>query len=524
MLYKIVETETHGKAVIATEHLKPGPFGFEVFRAEALLLLPPRGSEIDKSGPVPIILSKFDPQIWTDYWIYRQQPESIKRRVLKMYADMDCAHSVWLQEYLIQQQEHKQEEKIGDEYEYDGSILNYKEEFVKFCMVTRYNAVELQPPSDDGTGPGIDYGSGLFEVACTINHSCLPNCVWHTSQDGKFKIVRAIKTIQAGEELTLDYVDCKLDPIHVRREELLKSKGFVCDCSRCAAEEGDDTRRFKCIDSTTSGCSGVHFLNQPLASSEPELFDCTCCGKSASRAYLNKILDIESRLGEEISELDEIGDVIESDVADRIKNLEPPHDLHRLAEKSYRIQGELYSKQGEFQSAAKCYAKQVACRIAILGDDYYNETTAFFHEKLGDILTHVNLDQAEEAYKRSVRTLQLMRGGSSDPYSKCAINKLLGVQITRAVHPSHSLPFQQCEVCEIPPDPTEPPTYAREDLCALCDNASQIKSTCCNRVSYCCSDHLEAHWSLVHTKECPCNRSVSPLHPGALMPISLSDP
>ena len=85
----------------------------------------------------------------------------------------------------------------------DKGVLDHIEEFVRFTMVIRFNSVELNPPSDDGTGPGVDHGHGLFETACRMNHSCKPNCIWITSQDGKAKEVRAIETIEEGEELTI---------------------------------------------------------------------------------------------------------------------------------------------------------------------------------------------------------------------------------------------------------------------------------------------------------------------------------
>jgi hypothetical protein len=306
-MYEIVETEKRGKVVLATERLVPGPFGLQVFKEEALLAIPTRGSEMDKSGPVPSILAQ-GPQMWTDWWTYLQQPEELKQRVLQLYTEMDCKPAACFRAYLIKQQELiRQEEKVQDE-DFDGSILDHIEEFVKFAMVIRFNSVEICPPSEDGSGPGTDFGHGIFENACRMSHSCKPNCVWLSTQDGKAKEIRAVATIEKGEELTVDYVGALLEPIPQRREELLITKGFLCECGRCAGKHGDDTRRFACINHESTNCPGVHFLNQPLLESKPELLDCTHCGAQAPESYLKKVIIQETKLVIEINSVDHCAD------------------------------------------------------------------------------------------------------------------------------------------------------------------------------------------------------------------------
>lgn len=368
------------------------------------------------------------------------------------------------------------------------------EEFVQFTMVIRFNSVELQPPSVDGHGPGTNYGHGLFELACKMNHSCRPNCVWFTTQDGTCKEVRAISPIEAGEELTVDYVGNVLDPTPQRREDLLATKGFVCQCDRCAAEH-DDTRRFKCISHDETNCAGFHFLDQPTYSSSPSLSDCSCCGSKATKEYTKTVMKEEIRLVREINELNEALDedsIVK--VQDRIEQLEPPHQHHSLADKCYQLQAELYSNRGEYQCAAEAYAKSLDCRINILGTDYYSQGTAFTIEKLGDALKHVNVEEAEEAYKRAVRCLEIMRGAADeDPYVKCAMKKLLIVQ-NRRYH-----------VDDLPKDGTlkgisdvglENPTTS-DFSCQLCGNPAMIPSASRDALSYCCEFHKRVHYANV---------------------------
>jgi hypothetical protein len=492
-MFKVVETEDHGRAVVATEKLEPSPFGLLVFKDPALLTFPTRGTERDQSGSVPEIL-ELGPQMWTDWWAYLQEPDEIKQRVLDLYTEMECPPAVALRKYLIEKAGVRQEEKVQDEI-FDKSILDHIEEFVKFSMVIRFNAVELCPPNADGSWPGIDFGHGLFENACKLSHSCKPNCVWITTQDGKAKEVRAITTIEKGEELTIDYIGHALEPIPQRRKELLMTKGFICECNRCSTEH-DDTRRFKCINQESTDCPGVHFLHQPLLSIEAELLDCTHCGATAPQSHTKAVIQQELDLVQEISAADKL--IEEHDVADAsdmIERLEPPHDLHSLADKCYELQGELYSTRGEYRSAAEAYAKQINCRTAILGSDYNSQITAFCCERLGDTLRHVNVEEAEEVYKRTLRLLQLMRGGHKDPYANCTLNKLLEIQNRRAHCNSEMLPHQ--EGLEVITDaPGGPPRT--EHPCELCGNHSKISVTLDQDLNYCCEEHRRMHLPLVH--------------------------
>jgi hypothetical protein len=88
-MIEIVEETEHGRAVVATERIEPGCFGMEVFTERALMIFPTRNSQGDRSGPVPQILSP-NPQLWSDWICYQQQPQDVKDRILQLYTDMEC--------------------------------------------------------------------------------------------------------------------------------------------------------------------------------------------------------------------------------------------------------------------------------------------------------------------------------------------------------------------------------------------------------------------------------------------------
>ena len=384
-------------------------------------------------------------------------------------------------------------------------ILDNIEEFIKVIMVIRFNSVELQPAAQDGNGPGASHGHGLFEIACRMNHTCKPNCVWFTTQDGKSKEIRAIATIGKGEELTVDYSGNPLDATPARRDDILQTKGFLCRCDRCAASH-DDTRRFRCITHPSSGCSGVHFLDQPTYADTPRLLDCTSCGAIATEDYLRDVMKEEIALVREINDVDAIADADGLDaVSDRIHRLHPPHEYHSLAEKCYLLQGELHSAHGEYKLSAEAYAKALDCRISILGTNYLSQAAAFTCEKMGDALKHVNIEEAEEAYRRAVRVLELMRGGAhSDPYAKCAMEKLLTVQNQRNRRGggnNNNLPREEC-LKGIADAPDGPPIT--DFPCMLCGKPSMVPAAPLktNR-SYCCEFHERMHRHAVVEERLP---------------------
>lgn len=80
-----------------------------------------------------------------------------------------------------------------------------------------------------GTGP-VD--SGVFPVACRLNHSCSPNVQqsWQP-QEGKVRLLASAR-IQAGEELCNTYLDL-LQTWDQRQASLLSRYDFHCECRAC---------------------------------------------------------------------------------------------------------------------------------------------------------------------------------------------------------------------------------------------------------------------------------------------------
>ncbi|GAB4859468.1 Histone-lysine N-methyltransferase atxr2 [Ancistrocladus abbreviatus] len=88
---------------------------------------------------------------------------------------------------------------------------------------------------------GDDYsiccqGTALFPLQSCMNHSCCPNAkAFKTEEDrdGQATII-ALRPIQAGEEVTISYIDEELP--YEERQALLADYGFRCKCPKCLEE------------------------------------------------------------------------------------------------------------------------------------------------------------------------------------------------------------------------------------------------------------------------------------------------
>ena len=218
-----------GRIVVATIDLVPGVEGIEVLAEAALAIFPPPSKYCTPALPIDFP-KNVSPKLWYDYWHYKSLPEKVKAKIRDFYVELEC----------------KLANDVRAEMAPFAGTLDV-EEFVLVNMVINFNAVTMNPaPAHGGCGKGINFGSGLFETACRLSHSCKPNCFWFSSEDGSKRIVRAITSIQKGEELTIHYIgDEHLVPTYLRRKALRESKYFNCECERCG-KDYDDTRRFKC--------------------------------------------------------------------------------------------------------------------------------------------------------------------------------------------------------------------------------------------------------------------------------------
>ena len=93
-------------------------------------------------------------------------------------------------------------------------------------------------------------GLGCYPYAALLNHSCEANCIQRFDDDGRI-VIRTVRDVAVGEELTISYIDVGM-PTWYRRRELLQSYHFHCTCARCSQHDSIDG--FVCLN---GGCDGL---------------------------------------------------------------------------------------------------------------------------------------------------------------------------------------------------------------------------------------------------------------------------
>ena len=116
-----------------------------------------------------------------------------------------------------------------DKYQLFMSLSDCKSEEKSEIGIWRTNNFALGPTSPKSS-------NGIFPTIARFNHSCFPSAefVWNEKQ-GK-QDIRAIRDIQASEEITLCYFTSKnqLENMEQRKQYLLDFYGFECCCAVCS--------------------------------------------------------------------------------------------------------------------------------------------------------------------------------------------------------------------------------------------------------------------------------------------------
>lgn len=90
-------------------------------------------------------------------------------------------------------------------------------------MQLRTNCLRIRPAAQKES-----IGSALDLVTAVINHSCDPNAF--AFFDGRRLYIRSLKTIAAGEEITISYLDPTIT-VCIRHEILQHEYFFDCRCA-----------------------------------------------------------------------------------------------------------------------------------------------------------------------------------------------------------------------------------------------------------------------------------------------------
>jgi len=82
--------------------------------------------------------------------------------------------------------------------------------------------------------PSAVVGLGLYCRVSLLNHSCQPNCHYQATRHGRMA-VHTNTAVAEADELTVHYCDL-YESREERQRQLLREKGFVCQCARCSVD------------------------------------------------------------------------------------------------------------------------------------------------------------------------------------------------------------------------------------------------------------------------------------------------
>ncbi|KAK8805595.1 hypothetical protein WA158_002251 [Blastocystis sp. Blastoise] len=157
-------------------------------------------------------------------------------------------------------------------------------------------------------------GIGIYPVASLFNHSCIPNCA--VTFDHNMICIRAMKTIQKGEELTISYID-EHQPLYQRQKMLLHDYHFKCTCERCTHPILELENLFVSYNCPLPSCKGICKPQGDNLSIERTHYKCDKC---------HKIYDKKS-LSDRLEKKIEIAQIINNDYEDSDRIEKQHHDI-----------------------------------------------------------------------------------------------------------------------------------------------------------------------------------------------------
>ena len=514
MFYKIVDSISRGKIVVATKDILPGQL---IVEEGPLLHLTEDYLKLFEHGDVGSALAR----LLATYHTYRKVLTSVERQKFDTLFGPTAGY------FADGMREFAKRCKYQDSGSGEGRALLPREieEFVRVANVTRLNMIG---------SPSMGYS--IFAEFTRFAHSCQSNCVHLTDALTGACSVRAVCLIATGEELTISYFgprDCQ--PTHERRQRYLETKEFTCHCSRCAAL-GDDTRQFDCFD---IACKGVMMVCQPINKEklrlpgmcytgvtfvEPRLLPCTVCHRAAPPSYQTQMFALEAGLAKMAEQFSARYDALActatiTGYTELYANIQASHfpRHHQLALPIlYTL---MHLERWYFMGTAlRCDASAIVVhreRVQAAAAAYINAQLNIYTLPCAATVTVLTtvcwcciLDwginglahiyappEAKKLLQRAMRMHLLLQGREGrDPQLDSGLLRTLATMHTSADNsPATVVSLQLCAFCE------ESPLRAALSL-SRCGR--------CRQVCYCSTGCQKAHWKL-HQKVCRANATLA---------------
>ncbi|KAF4711348.1 hypothetical protein FOZ63_014894, partial [Perkinsus olseni] len=289
-------------------------------------------------------------------------------------------------------------------------------------------------------------GYSTYFAPAFMSHSCLPNADWVNDPEGNF-VLKSRRVINEGDEICVSYLseEALLDCTKTRVDDLDSTKGFVCTCPRCVADE-DPSRVFAC---PSCSLGEVTFPSHaPLMSEGVEAVDsfdvfpsCSTCGRQLTRDGFKACLKIESRIGNILEGLEakpisrhNAGEFLSSAEVKQLRRLSQlgTHDKHGLSAKLLHILVDYHVFTKEYSEAIKCI--DIYLDFCERVYDGLNGARSWALEEKGDILLEMatyeilierNSSKFSSFSSQSIRRMFFYGTFAGDEIRKLASSKIL---------------------------------------------------------------------------------------------------
>ena len=311
--------------------------------------------------------------------------------------------------------------------------------------------------------------------------------------------------LQDGEEYTIDYIESRMLPTHMRQKKLQNTKSFTCNCDRCT-NPIDTTRCIPCCN-RDKNCDGVHYVTS--SPSVVGLNNCTICNDPCDNTItIEELQEQEDYIQNECLELNALYDSEEAnhpDMQRRLLQLQPPHKYHYLAsDPIFIVQANYYGSNdnnNDKEKQIELLQNRVNCYEQILGDGedvYPNVLTAVAYEMLadatsssasaGDDTATTTTTTALRIYQKALRIYEITHGFNDKKHFSSCMDKVFQLQREQKLRNSA--------------DDSSSSSLSSLTNCALCNTPATKKCSRCNQVVYCTKQHQRAHWLPVHKHDC----------------------
>jgi len=254
-------------------------------------------------------------------------------------------------------------------------------------------------------------GSGLFPNAHLLEHSCLPSCAFNTH--GTSLWVCAMTNLKPGDTLSIDYGDAAYESTVERRQHLLRSYGFTCECAACVSLP-DRSRSFRCVQCPGRVC--------PLGDGRGKPWQCLDCGCKVDGKRRAECEAAEQRLAKKPPQsLSEVSlTVVQSLVQiDKCISKGPLHEVHHLLFTPLHDLGMQLASQDERcidGSAVRVWQRVLKCVGSVVPE--FNSQNIIFFDTLAQIYVRAgNIKGAQEAWARA-HAVSAVCAGANTPATK----------------------------------------------------------------------------------------------------------